>query len=102
MMEINIPTVFGYLLAVTLLVIGVSVSTSEKSEDSASTLSAKRITATFFILFSVIVAMFTYFYTREGGLFTNFFGQKNAKVAESEPFPQTDCAPEAPYSDSPF
>jgi hypothetical protein len=88
---------------VTFLVIGVSVSTSEKSTDSSSTLSAKRITAVFFILFAVIIAMATYFLTKEGGLLTSFFGPKTKSAPAAERMIQSDCPSAPAFSpDSPF
>lgn len=76
--NIHIPTIVGYVGAVTLLVIGVSVGFSEKPTDSQNTIANKRLASTSLILISVLVAVLTYFINKEGGIANTWFGKKSS------------------------
>ena len=84
--NVHVPTIAGYFGAVAILIIGVSVGFSAKDADSDADTAHKQLISTTFILISIIVAVLTYFISREGGL-SNIWFAKTSPSKELELVP---------------
>jgi hypothetical protein len=86
-MTVSIPAYVGYIVAVVLLIIGVATASSIHNSDTARQTSDKRLSATVFILVSVLTFALTWFGTKDGGFLLKIFGGTKVEDCSDSGYP---------------